>query len=164
MARITEIDYKIKGTNDGKSTVIKTEAGAGQERETELFHNPGISSGPTVGDEAVTVNVGSSGRIAIATQNYRLEVEVTEGQTIIYSTSTDGETLKSQILLDTDGTINMNGDSKQFVTHKELDTALQLFIVSLNATFATKLDTAGAPGTLSLDISAAATTTIKTGG
>jgi len=167
MARITNIDYKIKGTNDGKSSVIKTEAGAGQERETELYHPPGISSGPTVGDESVTVNVGSSGRIAIATQNYRLEVEVTAGQTIIYSTSVDGETLKGEILLDTDGTINMNGDDKRFVTHAELDAALQTFITALNLhTHPTAATGPPSPPTasMSLDISAAETTTIKTGG
>ncbi len=116
MARITAIDYKVKGTNDGKSTVIKTEAGAGQERETELYHPPGFASGPTVDDEAVVVSVGSSGRIAVATQNYRLEVEVTAGQTIIYSTSADGETLKGQILLDETGKITIENETQNLAT------------------------------------------------
>lgn len=164
MATITKVDYKRKGTNAGKSTVLKTEAGAGQERETELYHNPGIATGPTVGDEVVTVNVGTSGRIAVATQNYRLEVEVTAGETKIYSTSADGETLKSLIELDTAGLIKLNGDSKSFVTHLELNTSLQAYVTAVNALFATKLDGGGTAGTATLDISSAATTTIKTGG
>jgi hypothetical protein len=163
IAKITDILYKRKGSNTGKSTIIKTSAAGGQERETELYHNPGISSGPTPNDTAVTVESGTSGRISVATQNYRLEVEVTAGQTKIYSTSADGETLKSLIELDTSGNIKLNGDSKAFVTHAELNTALQTFITALN------LHVHGSSGTpptspMALDISTAATTTIKTGG
>ena len=60
--------------------------------------------------------------------------------------------------------INLNGETKSFVTHSELDAALQSFILSLNAQFSGKLDGGGSPGTLSLDISTSKTTTIKTGG
>lgn len=60
--------------------------------------------------------------------------------------------------------IDLNGNTKSFVTHTELDTALQSFILSLNAQFAAKLDGGGSPGTLTLDISTSKTTTVKTGG
>lgn len=60
--------------------------------------------------------------------------------------------------------IELNGNTKTFVTHTELNSALQTFVTSLNGLFASKLDGGGAPGTLTLNISSAATTTIKTGG
>ena len=63
--------------------------------------------------------------------------------------------------------IELNGDAKIFVTHAELDTALQTFISALNLhTHPTAAVGAPSPPTasMSLDISGAATTTIKTGG
>ena len=60
--------------------------------------------------------------------------------------------------------IDLNGNSKSFVTHAELDAALQSYNTAVNLLFATKLDGTGTPGSLTLDISSAATTTIKTGG
>lgn len=60
--------------------------------------------------------------------------------------------------------ILLNGNSKSFVTYAELNTALQAFLLALNALFSTKVDGGGSAGTLSLDISASATTTVKTDG
>jgi hypothetical protein len=60
--------------------------------------------------------------------------------------------------------IELNGNTKRFVTYTELNTALQLMVTAINANFATKLNGAGSPGTVTLDISAAETQTIKTGG
>lgn len=60
--------------------------------------------------------------------------------------------------------IHLNGSSKEFVTHAELDIALQLMVTAINSALATKKDEPGSPGTVTLDISAAKTTTVKTGG
>ena len=60
--------------------------------------------------------------------------------------------------------IELNGNTKQFVTWDALNTALQGFITALNLAFASKQNGSGAAGGLSIDISAAKTTTIKTGG
>lgn len=64
--------------------------------------------------------------------------------------------------------IELNGNTKTFVTHTELNMALQTFITALNLHTHTTT-TAGNPTSqptapMALDISAAATTTIKTGG
>lgn len=64
----------------------------------------------------------------------------------------------------TNGIIGLNGNDKTFMTYTEFNTALQSFIIALNAKFATKKDEAGSAGGLSLDISLSETTTIKTGG
>ena len=64
-----------------------------------------------------------------------------------------------------DGTaVELNGATKSFVTHAELSTALSGFVSALNTALASKKDEPGSPGTLTLDISGAATTTVKTGG
>jgi hypothetical protein len=60
--------------------------------------------------------------------------------------------------------IEFNGNTKKFVTHAELDTALQTFVGLLNTNLGVKLDGGGTPGALVLNIAAAATTTLKTGG
>ena len=63
--------------------------------------------------------------------------------------------------------VNLNGSAKSFVTHGELDAAIQTFITALN--LHTHPDpssgTTGPPSSsMSLDISASETQTIKTGG
>lgn len=60
--------------------------------------------------------------------------------------------------------IELNGSTKEFVTHAELNTALQTFVSALNTALASKENGSASPGTLTIDISAAKTTTIKTGG
>ena len=68
---------------------------------------------------------------------------------------------------DDDGNISLNGDLKRFVTHAELNTALQTFITALNLhVHATAAPGPPVPPTIpmSLDISASQTTSIKTGG
>lgn len=59
--------------------------------------------------------------------------------------------------------LKLNGDTKDFVTHTELNTALQIFITALNANFAAKLDGGGTTGVLALDISSAKALKVKTG-
>lgn len=75
--------------------------------------------------------------------------------------------------LDMDGTktriinsagIELNGNTKEFVTWGELNTALQALVTAINSAFSSKSNGSGSPGGLTLDISAAKTTTVKTGG
>lgn len=164
MSIVKEFLYKVKGSAPGKSIVLKTRSAGDQERETEHYQIHGIASGATEDSRAVEIATGTAGRVIIATHNYNLEVEVEAGQTKIYSTTADGKTLKSLINLDIDGNIELNGNSKKFVTHAELNTALQTFVTSLNTNLASKLDGGGTAGVLTIDISASETTTVKTGG
>lgn len=115
-----EQQYKKKGASPGKSIVLKTSSSGSQERETEHYQLHGIASGVTPDSRAVEVSVGTAGRIIVATQNYNLEVEVTAGQTKIYSTSADGKTLKSLIDLDVNGNVNINGDADFAVAFNDL--------------------------------------------
>ena len=167
---LTDQSFSKKGSAPGKAVVLKTESGGGdvkQERTVELYHPPGISSGPTPQDRVVIAPAGTGVRVAIGTHNYRIEVEPLSGETIIYSTNSDGSVVKATIKLDTDGNIEVNGNSKRFVTYKELDTALQTFKTALNLhVHPTAATGPPSPPTtpMSIDISAAETTTVKTGG
>jgi len=65
--------------------------------------------------------------------------------------------------------IELNGNSKTFVTYAELNTALQLFVTALNLHVHSGVTTgpgsSGPPAaSMSIDISNAETTTVKTGG
>ena len=73
------------------------------------------------------------------------------------------------IKLDSDGNIDLNGDSKRFVTHAELDNALQTFITALNShthggVSSGSSATSPPVAPLSINIAAAETQTIRTGG
>ncbi len=165
MGRLTEIEsvsYAKKSTAPGKAVVVKTKAGS-ISRNVELYHPPGISSAPTAKDRAIEIDVGGGVKVAIVTHNYKLEIEVSDGETIIYSTNAGGDTLKAFIKLDTDGNIDLNGSSKKLVTYTELNSALQGLITALNLALGTKQNGAGTAGSLSLDISAAQTAKVRTG-
>jgi hypothetical protein len=74
---------------------------------------------------------------------------------------------QATIEIDSSGNISLNGSTKKFVTHTELDAALQTFITALNLhTHPTAATGLPSPPTvpMSLDISASQTQTIKTGG
>lgn len=168
LGTVTGISFKKKGAAPGKAIIIQTLSAGEQERTAEMYHSPGISSMPTENDRVISVPIGTASRVIIAAHNYRIEVEPSSGETIIYSTNGDGSVVKSTIKLDNDGNIDLNGDGKKFVTHAELDTALQTFITALNLhvhATVTSLGTPTPPATpMSLDISASETTTIRTDG
>lgn len=163
----------------GKAVVLKIQGAFEQERKMELYHPPGVSSAPTEEDRVIEIPIGGV-RVAIATHNYRIEVEPSTGETIIYSTDSSGDTVKSILKLDNDGNIDLNGDDKRLVTFAELDAALQSFQSSVDAAIAsaitghthggiavgtaTSSPGAGSASPSSVDISAAETTTIRTGG
>lgn len=74
----------------------------------------------------------------------------------------------SNIIINGD-TIELNGNTKRFVTYAELNTAIQTFITALNShthAVTTAPGTTGPvnPPSLALDISTAETQTVKTGG
>lgn len=70
----------------------------------------------------------------------------------------------AEIFIDSSGKINLNGNSKQFVTWDELNTALQNMVKAANLLYLTAADNGVAGGGLSLDISSSKTTTVLTGG
>ena len=165
LARVVRSIFSRRQSAPGKAVVVQVAAEAGEERQVELYHSPGIASAPTKGDRIITIPIGRSAfRIAIGTHNYRVEIDAGEGETIVYSTNASGSTVQASIKLGTDGNIEINGGSKRLVTYGELNTALQLMVTAINAGLAAKVDGGGTPGAVALDISAAQTTSVRTNG
>lgn len=157
-------------------------------KDVEVYGLAGVVCIPPESARMVYVPYGGTYRgVCIGGHNYLIEHQGEQGDTIIFSTTADGKTIKAKIHLHADGSISiesdgnvsvntdgkittsataveLNGNTKAFVTHAELNTALQTFMTALNLAFAAKLDGGGTPGTLTLDISTSATTTVKTGG
>lgn len=150
----------------GNAVVVTGTGIGGETLETELYQSPGVFGQPTKNMRGIFVPISRGRRygIVVAVHNYKLAFAVNAGEVTIYSTSSDGETLKAYIALDASGNIKLNGSSKRLVTYAELNTALQAFKTALNAALATKLDGGGSPGVLALDISASETQTVRTGG
>jgi hypothetical protein len=73
----------------------------------------------------------------------------------------------STIEIDDSGNVNINGDSRNLVTHAELNTALQTFITALNLHVHPGVTSGAAstapPSPLSIDISASKVNTVKVG-
>ncbi len=177
-----KISYAVRATAPGKATILRTSAPAGQVRSLEMYQTPGVASAPTADDRLVEAEIGSGKRVVIATHNYKVEVAVKAGETIIYSTDSVGQAISNQIkldnagniaigesdnqiLVDSKGNIDLGGDARTFVTWTELNAALQLLMTALNSH--THKISPGAstlqPNTpLSIDISAANTATVRT--
>lgn len=156
--------FARKGNAPGDSYIAQAEGAGGDVLTPEVYTLPGIVS--CAPDGTIGVFVPFSGRrgAILATNNYQISIDVARGETTIYSTTTDGKTIKARIDLDGSGNIDLNGNSKKLVTYAELNTALQALKTAINTALGTKLDGGGTPGTLTMDISAAETQTVRTGG
>jgi len=178
---LTDAKLDTKGNAPGKSAIATAEGFEGQTMETEVYQAPGVFGLPPDGVRAVWVPIGGSNRygLVLAVNNYQIEIDVSgKGGMAIYSTTSDGKTVKASIICQPDGkiiatgdTIELNGDDKQLVTWSELNTALSTFLTSLTtALTTTPIVGNGSPQPswvglpTSIDISSAKTTTIKTGG
>jgi hypothetical protein len=160
---IVKMIWQTLRRSPGAAITIQVESQLGETREIEYYQLPGISAGPTPQDRAATIDMNGY-RVAVASHNYRVEVEPEAGQVIIYSTNASGDTEQARISLNTDGTIDLNGTGKTLVTHAELNTALQLMLTTINANLGAKRDGGGTAGTATLDISAAEAATLRTDG
>ena len=158
IAEISKVGYAKRAETPGKTVSLEIRD-AISARTVEMMHPPGVMSGPTVGDIAVTVDAGPRVRIAVGSRNYRVEVVVSAGETIIYSTNAAGDTIGATIKLDVAGNIDLNGSDENLAMYGPLNTALQLFAGAVD----TQLKALGQAGAV-LDISAAETSTVRTGG
>lgn len=182
LVKLTDAKFDTKGNAPGKSVVATAEGVEGQTLTPEVYQAPGVAAVPPDGSTAVYIPIGASGRygVVIALQNYQITLDLSAGESAIYSTTPDGKTVKAKIVLDDAGNIthdadgneiinaaevHLNGDSKRLVTWQELQTVLTSLQTSLIGHVHPSNGTPS-PGlaALSLDISSAKTATIKTGG
>lgn len=164
LIKVASSAWKRWHTSPGPAvTVIGTGLGA-KSTDAEVYAPFGYVARPPVGAVGLFVPIGNRGRVIIAGANYRIDLQPDEGGAVIYSTNAAGDTVQAVLRLDANGRITLNGATKRLVTYAELNSALQIFMTALNAKFATKLDGGGGAGGLTLNISAAETQTVRTGG
>jgi len=158
----------------GAQVITKGKGLGAIDSQAEVYSPLGFFSRPPKGSRVVTIPLaGGRTRVVIAGANYQLNLSCTDGETIIYSTNAAGDTIKSKIYLDALGNIELNGNTKRLVTWDELNTAITSLLTSLNshthvvASIGAPTGPASAsvpPITFACNITAAKTTTVKTGG
>lgn len=162
-------------TADGKSLIVKGEALSDDIIDSEMYQLPGVFGKPTKDGKAVFIPLaGTRGlSVILGFNNYNIAFEtLNDGETVIYSTTTDGKTKKAEAKFTNDGDIELNGNDKRLVTFAALDVALQSLKNQLNnhihitPSGPTTAITVGVTGSIpfTIDISASETQTIKTGG
>lgn len=105
----------------------------------------------------------SDGEITLSTGDAGINVKP-NGQTIV-DADTQNLTLRTsgKVIVDQASAVEFMGNSRTLVTWSQLNTALQTFKTSIETALGTKLDGAGSPGSLTLDISSAEADKLKTG-
>lgn len=138
----------------------------------EIMQHFGYKSVPPKETIGLTLSIGGvrDDTIIIATGN-KTAPEVKEGESTIYNNFSERIELLEKMMILNGEVININGDSKQLVTHAELDNSLQQMLTSLNSHTHVTTATIGAsptPGIIArpttptqLDISSSKTTTIN---
>lgn len=163
----------------GPSVIVQASGVGGQTQDVELYGPPGLLSSPVADFRLVVLPVGGSRReaVAVAGHYYALDLEPASGDAILYSVDSSG-TVKAKVHLSNSGDVTveaegdvtveaggdlkLQGDATGLVRFQQLDSALQSLVTAINSALASKLDSPGSPGALSLDLSAAETPTIKT--
>lgn len=120
---------------------------------------PGTDANPINGSKVFVMPVANSYLIAFGADD-GVTPSTDMGENFLYSVDDTG-TVAALIKLLKSGIIEINGDADFAVRFDALDTAIQTFVTSLNALFATKADASGAAGTLTLDISGAKVDEVK---
>lgn len=155
-----EIKKNRDGTND--RIILQVELEADDVKSVELMSESGDDNNPATGCRVYITDADTDGSYKIATAvTDDLAPEVDPGEREIYSTDNPVTSKLARIKLDKTGNIILNNDTDFAVSWTDLNTALQLLVTAINATFATKADAAGAAGALTLDLSLAKVLTVK---
>jgi len=175
----------IKSADNGTAQVGVLE---GEVRDkVDRMQEWGFSSVPEDDSDAVIVFVGGNrdSGVVIASGNRKQRPDLKKGETAIWTKdvlikidkdkkikitgAAEVEFKEGKFKITDASSIELNGDSKRLVTWGELNTALSSFLTSLGLTLASGANSGGpvafaVPLPSSIDISAAKTTTLKTGG
>jgi phage gp45-like len=157
----TVTGFEIGINRDGTKNVLKLQVqitDTGDIQTVEYMSSAGDDTIPPVGSIVTILSAGSAWKIAIASQD-NIAPSMNEGERKIYSSS--GGVIKAFINWLNGGNLELNGNGNSAVTFTALNTALQILVTAINATFATKLDGGGTAGAVSLDISAAEENTVR---
>ncbi len=153
--------FQIGPNRDGTNNVLllQVEMSDPDDIQTvEYYSGAGDDTIPPEGSLVTVLSIGRAWKIAIAS-NDSIAPSMAEGERKIYSS--DGGVIQAFINWLASGNLELNGTGNSAVTFSALNTALQGLVTAINATFATKINGAGAAGTLTLDISAAEENTVR---
>jgi phage gp45-like len=116
LVKLTDARFDTKGNAPGQSVVATAEGIDGQTLTPEVYQAPGMAAVPPDGARAVYIQVGASGRygVVIAVQNYQIELDLAAGEAAIYSTTSDGKTVKAKTVHKADGSIKAENDNGYF--------------------------------------------------
>lgn len=107
IGKVAKFIFEKRGQAPGQSMNVKTIESGKFARETEFYQLPGFVGGVTPGSQCVIQEIEGGYSVIVASNNYKLSVSVTAGQTKIYSTDATGTTKKAEILLDTNGKVKL---------------------------------------------------------
>lgn len=149
--------YRTGKNKDGDKDVniLQVEIIEGEDtRSIEIF--AGCDFNPANGTRVYICDVTDSYQIAVATSD-GLAPEVEPGEIEIYSTDNPVTAKQARIYLNTDGEIILNQGTKSALNHPDTVSALNTFLTALNG----QLTGLGAPGGLTIDLSAAEVPEVK---
>lgn len=116
IGRVTKWLFERLRLMPAAGPVIQITGGDGEARQVELYHPPGVSSAPAPDDAAVLIPVRRGYRVAVATHNYKIEINPESGGTTIYSTNAAGDTVQARLDLKPDGTIAISNQVEDWKT------------------------------------------------
>ncbi len=114
---VTVVRSYVANRNGGPGQTVYAEAeGLGKVgMNAEIYSAPGVFSRPPKGTRGVFLRMGRGSRygVVIAMHNYQIAINwTTEGETTIFSTTTDGKTVKARADFLNDGSISLNLGTK----------------------------------------------------
>jgi hypothetical protein len=124
----------------------------------ELFGPSGEDTAPVNGSRVIILQIGNAWKIAIGVDD-GVTPTADSGEKILYAINNGA--IAAKIHLKADGKVDLNGGTKSAVSYAALNTALQGLVTAINAALATKQDAPGSPGSLTLDLSAAESATVR---
>jgi hypothetical protein len=153
---------EIKTNKDGDidRVLLQVEFTEDEIRTVELMPGHGVDVNPANDTRVFVQDDSESYQVGIASTD-DLDPEVDPGEVEFYSTDSPATAKQARLKLDSDGNVINNQGANSAVSYAALNTALQLLVTNINALFATKLDGGGSAGTLTLDISASESNTVK---
>jgi phage gp45-like len=118
LVKVTRSWWGQKTVTPKNSLLVQGKGLGGGVVSAEMFQQVGISARPPEGSNVIVIPVGEGRRemYAFAGRNYNVTVYTGAGEVAIYSTTSDGKTVKAMIYLDNNGLIQIENSSKSLYT------------------------------------------------
>lgn len=163
MAAIGEVTgQEIRENRDGAADVRLLQVRMSNDSDIQTVQYmpmSGDDSPPQIGDLVVILSIGTAFQVALGLQD-SVAPSMSAGEKKVYSRDSGGS-IAAFIDLLASGDLELNGNANTAVRFADLNTQLQLLVTAINALFGTKLDGSGTAGTLTLDLSATESPTVK---